>query len=248
MGLFGGGGFSLPSLPSIGGGGNPLSSLADFIPGIGDAKAQEKANKINVQEAHLNREFQERMANTAYQRGMEDMKKAGLNPMLAYQQGGAAVPTGAQGTAAPASKTALLNTALQAYTGISAARSQAMQAQTAQSQAQSSIALQGAQTTAQIAATEKTQAETAKTIDSIKNQKKQRELLQSQMRLEKTKSAAAELANKGVDTLNTMSDKFLKNSAKPSVNPKTLEYEHPFKKPFKNFFGSDNGPLIKKPH
>ncbi|QCS36551.1 minor capsid protein [Capybara microvirus Cap3_SP_450] len=51
--------------------------------------------EFNANEAKKSREWSEYMASTAYQRTVEDMKKAGINPILAAQLGATGINSGA---------------------------------------------------------------------------------------------------------------------------------------------------------
>lgn len=50
--------------------------------------------RFNASEAQIARDWEERMSSTAYQRQVADMKAAGINPMVAFNSGGASTPSG----------------------------------------------------------------------------------------------------------------------------------------------------------
>ncbi len=79
-----------------------LTVAGGLLRNRGEKAAARRNRRFQREQAGTQMRFQERMRNTEWQAGIADMEAAGVNPALAYSQGGASAPMGSAGSGSKA--------------------------------------------------------------------------------------------------------------------------------------------------
>lgn len=162
---------AIPAAAALLGGvlGNQQSAANTAAANAQSAENTAAANATSLTSVREQMQFQERMSNSAYQRAMSDMKSAGLNPMLAFSQGGASAPSGASMTAqtpnvqVPEYRDPIgpaANSAMDAFAKTSTVRQAGEGLAIQQANSTADIAMKAAQTAATVTSAQKTAKET----------------------------------------------------------------------------------------
>jgi len=124
MGMFDGIGDAISSVTSsIGAITDPVQGLVSGgLSMLGGSQANKAAwdrqmasQNFNAAQSQAQMNFQERMRATQYQTSVQDLMAAGLNPMLAYSQGGSGTPSGSSASSSPAPVHDVVTPAVSAY-------------------------------------------------------------------------------------------------------------------------------------
>jgi hypothetical protein len=102
-----------------------------------------QSNASSAHQARQMMEFQRQMSNTQWQRGVADMKAAGINPMLSFMEGGASAPQGAMASQSdvvtPAVNSALMRDRFQLDNDVAESTITANNASAAKQQADANV-------------------------------------------------------------------------------------------------------------
>lgn len=216
------------------------------------AEEAAKSRDWQAGQAQVARDYNTEMANSTYQRAVGDMRAAGLNPMLAYSQGGAPSPSSPQPSGSTASGSqasygslpAVRNTIGEAIHSAGAiANVQNIEADTQLKKAQAiretaSAGQAEAQKNALIYGIEKTQKEIMNIAEDTNNKQQQHAIMKAQERLVK---AQERLVNGQENVAETQAElnKIIKELREQDIR---------IAKPMEDFAGStvgESSPAIK---